>query len=265
MIRIKARGRGRLTAVLATSLGVMATAGAVTTGPAQSVEPAGDCAVAHPVDDLVRGQQVEGLTVTEGTVPTPFTGEVIGALENGIAPGLDMIMMELDSTEIQRAGGIWQGMSGSPVYDTTSGDLIGAVAYGLSWGPTPIAGITPFEKMDDYLQPSVGLARTVEVGSADASRIATESEVTQGQAGQGFTRLAIPKTFSGVSALRLERTATQAPPHGKARPYVATRFATMSGAEDGVAAASDLVAGGNLGASFAYGRSEEHTSELQSQ
>ena len=41
------------------------------------------------------------------------------------------------------------GATGTIVFE--DGRLIGAVAYGLSWGPSPIAGITPFEEMDDYL------------------------------------------------------------------------------------------------------------------
>jgi hypothetical protein len=253
MLPVKVRGRGRIAASLVASMGMIATAGAVTTGPAQSASATGDCATAFPVAELVEDQLVEGLTVTRGTDPTMFTGKVIGVLEDGIAPDLDMIMMELDSPEIQEVGGIWQGMSGSPVYDTATGDLIGAVAYGLSWGPSPVAGITPYEKMDDYLPAGTSPARRVDVGSADAAQIAAESDVTQSQAGQGFGRLAIPKTFSGVSGWRLQRAATMAPPNGKARPYVATRFATMSGADDEAAVASDLVAGGNLGASFAYG------------
>ena len=252
MLRNKLRGRGRVAASLAVSLGLMATASAITTGPAQSVEPAGDCPTAYPVADLVRDQQVEGLTVTQGTTPTTFTGKVIGVLENGIAPDLDMIMMELDSPEIQRVGGIWQGMSGSPVYDTTSGDLIGAVAYGLSWGPSPVAGITPYEKMDDYL--AAPSAAQVQVGKAGASRIAAESDVTQNQASEGFSRLRIPKVFSGVTDWRLNRAATHAAPHGKVRQYVVKHAGTMSGTTSAATVgASDLVAGGNLGATFAYG------------
>jgi hypothetical protein len=52
----------------------------------------------------------------------------------------------------------------------------------------------------------------------------------------------------------LERAATQVPPHGKARPYVA-RNAKVGAMVGGAAAAdaSTLVAGGNLGATFAYG------------
>jgi hypothetical protein len=252
MLPVKNRGRGRVAATLATSLGLVAAAGAVTTGPAQSVPPTGDCPTAFAVADLVEDQPVEGLTVTRGTTPTEFTGKVIGVLEDGIAPDLDMIMMELDSAEIQRVGGIWQGMSGSPVYDTASGDLIGAVAYGLSWGPSPVAGITPYEKMDDYL--AAPSAAQVQVTSADASRIAAGSDVTQSQASEGFSRLRIPKVFSGVSDWRLDRAATHAAPHGKARQYVVKHAGTMSGTTSAATVdASDLVAGGNLGATFAYG------------
>ena len=89
-------------------------------------------------------------------------------LSDGIAPDLDMIMVELAMPEFARTGGIWQGMSGSPVY-AQDGRLIGAVAYGLAWGPSPIAGVTPFEEMDDHLpEPPV----VVKVGDRAARSIA---------------------------------------------------------------------------------------------
>ncbi len=256
MLHVKVRGRGRIAASLVASLGLVGAAGAVTTGPAQSVPPTGDCPTAFAVADLVEGQLVEGLTVTKGTTPTEFTGSVIGVLEDGIAPDVDMIMMKLDSDEIRRVGGIWQGMSGSPVY-TTTGELIGAVAYGLSWGPSPVAGITPYAEMKRYLPAgpaAASPARKVDVGSADASRIATESAVTQSQAAGGFSRLPMPKSFVGIRGSLLDRVATQAPPHGRIRPYVAKHASTGTmGARAAAADASTLVAGGNLGASFAYG------------
>src|SRR4029079_16724765 len=95
------RARGRFAASLAVSLGLMATAGAVTTSPAQSVEPASDCPVAYPLADVISavdaGQEipVEGKTVSRGTVPEQFTGKVFGVIDDGIAPGVDMIMAEL--------------------------------------------------------------------------------------------------------------------------------------------------------------------------
>ncbi|MGH3307522.1 MAG: hypothetical protein ACRDOX_07500, partial [Nocardioides sp.] len=70
MLHVKVRRRGRIAASLVASLGLVGAAGAVTTGPAQSVPPTGDCPTAFAVADLVEGQLVEGLTVTKGTTPT---------------------------------------------------------------------------------------------------------------------------------------------------------------------------------------------------
>ena len=82
MVHVKVRGRSRIVATLAASLGLVAAAGAVTTGPAVSVPPTGDCPTAFPAADLVRDQPVEGLTVTQGTTPTEFSGKVIGLSEH---------------------------------------------------------------------------------------------------------------------------------------------------------------------------------------
>ncbi|HYF72274.1 MAG TPA: hypothetical protein VD864_05610, partial [Nocardioides sp.] len=132
MQRVIAQRRGRALASLITvaGLGLAAVTGA--TGPAQAADPAGDCATPYPVADLVDEQPVTGLTVSRGTTPEGFTGEVIGVLDDGVAPGVDMVMVRLTSPEIDRVG-IWQGMSGSPVY-AADGRLIGAVAYGLAMG-----------------------------------------------------------------------------------------------------------------------------------
>ncbi len=140
-----------------------------------------------------------GLTVESGTTPEEFTGDVIGVLDDGIAVGLDMIMVELESPALERAGGIWQGMSGSPVY--VDGQLLGAVAYGLSWGPSPIAGVTPFSEMDDYLaaRRAPGAKQDVEVDGKTARTIARRSDVSRSQAAQGFTALPVPMGVTGVS------------------------------------------------------------------
>ena len=74
---------------------------------------------------------------------------MLGVLTDGIEPGVDMVMAKLTSPDDRRRGGIWEGMSGSPVY-AADGSLIGAVSYTLAWAPTPIAGITPWEDMQQY-------------------------------------------------------------------------------------------------------------------
>ena len=102
-----------------------------------------DCTAPYPISALTVDQDVTGLTVTQGVTPTPFTGKVLGVLKDGVLPGIDMVMARLDSPTIQQVGGIWQGMSGSPVYGV-DGRLIGAVAYGFSFGASPVAGITPY-------------------------------------------------------------------------------------------------------------------------
>jgi hypothetical protein len=52
------------------------------------------------------GASLAVLTVETGTTPDPFAATVLGVLDDGIAPGLDMILAETDSPAIQRAGGV---------------------------------------------------------------------------------------------------------------------------------------------------------------
>lgn len=233
---------------LAACVGLTATLGAVTpgiTGGAAHAAPAEDCAQAFPVAELTPGQVVEGLTVSEGTTPEPFTGEVLGVLDDGIGAGRDMIMMDLTSAAIDEAGGIWQGMSGSPVY-AEDGRLIGAVAYGMAWGTTPIAGITPFEYMDDYLGPADAAPARIRVGDKAAARLAATGEVTRTQAEQGFEQLPMQFSMSGLSASRLAGARKHEP-----RPYlrgvkVTRRNGTAAGAD--AAPIDTLIAGGSLAA-----------------
>lgn len=241
------RRRSTTLATLTSAMGLLLGAVALTSGPAGSAEPAGDCTDTFPLAGVTKGQLVEGLTVDSGVTPEPFSGEVLGVLESGIAPGLDMIIMELDSPAIQDAKGIWQGMSGSPVYDATDGRLIGAVAYGLAYGPSPIAGITPFEDMDDYLATAAGRPGRVEVGKTMAQRIAAHSDATAAQASQGLRQLPMPLGVSGLSAQRLSSLQDR-------RPYVSPQtYVVGQAGVEGAPTAEDIVAGGNIAASQSYG------------
>src|SRR5262249_33831226 len=51
--------------------------------------------------------------------------------------------------DLERTG-IIAGMSGSPVY--IDNKLLGAVAYGWAYGKDPIAGITPFCQMHNFVE-----------------------------------------------------------------------------------------------------------------
>lgn len=239
--------RTRTLAALTSAMGLLLGATALTSSPAGSAEPAGDCTETFPLANVTKGQTVEGVTVSSGVTPEPFSGEVLGVLESGIAPGLDMIIMDLDSPAIQAAGGIWQGMSGSPVYDATDGRLIGAVAYGLAWGSSPVAGITPFEDMDDYLAAAAVRPGKVEVGKTLAQRIANHTDVTASQAAQGMRQLPMPLGVSGLSSQRLGSL------EGR-RPYVSKQtYVVGTAGVAGAPTADDIVAGGNIAASLAFG------------
>jgi hypothetical protein len=238
-------------------MALLGSGAAITAAPAQSAPPEQDCAEAYPVTSITRGMPVDGLTVTEGTGPTEFAGEVIGVLKDGIAPGVDMIVADLgnptddpaNDTRIDEVGGIWQGMSGSPVY-TEGGELLGAVAYGLSWGPSTVAGITPYEQMDDYLPSQVETEVAVPGGMARA--IAAGSDVSARQAGDGLSQLRVPLTINGISKKRLRDVRSS-----KQGDYLHRqgRAGTLVGsAGPGVMAdESDVVDGGNLGAAISYG------------
>jgi hypothetical protein len=204
----------------------------------------GSCDEAYPVADLTAGQDVEGSTVNSQNDPTTgaFTGTIIGVLKDGIEPGVDMVMATLTSDQIT-ASGIWEGMSGSPVY-ATDGRLIGAVAYTLSYGSTPVAGITPWEDMHAF---PAGQAppSTIKVGDATARRIANATSVTTAQASEGFSELRAPALVSGLGARALSRAT--------GRPYLNPEVAPAGRAAAGGPTDGDMVAGGNLVATESTG------------
>src|SRR6476659_491335 len=99
MQRPTLRRRARALAAVAGIAGLGLTGAAAVTAPAQSAAPAGDCTAAFPVDQLTAGDEVTGLTVTHGTAPEGFTGEVLGVLDDAIGPDVDMVMVRLSSPE----------------------------------------------------------------------------------------------------------------------------------------------------------------------
>ena len=236
----------RATVALLTGLVLAAPIVAIETGAvtaAHSADPTGDCAVAFPTAEVVPDQLVHGLTVVRGTQPTAFTGQVLGVLKDGILPGIDMVMARLSSDEITRVGGIWQGMSGSPVY-AEDGRLIGAVAYGFSFGASPVAGITPFPQMQAALNRS--MPTKVAVGRKAAAMLAREAGVSRAEAQQGFEQLPTPLGVAGVSASILNRERT--------RPYQPKQAYPVGSAGAAVApTADDIKAGGNIGVTYSTG------------
>ncbi len=227
------------------------TATGIGVAPAQSAADA-SCPAPYPVGQLSKGQTVSGLTVdgvSSGTTPDSFSGTVIGVLKDGIAPGMDMIMVRLSSPEIDRVGGIWEGMSGSPVY-AADGRLIGAVAYGLSSGPTPVAGVTPAADMESMLDQAPAdtpaPAARVALPHRMARMVASSARVTRRQLSGGMTQLRLPFGVSGLSGTkRLQQ----------ARMLLGLKGVRLmqAGAVGADTPATPLVPGGNLAASVSYG------------
>ena len=249
-------GKGRRLATKGAAA-VLATATAVTVAgfgstPAQSAV-GGDCPDAFPVGSLEADQPVTGLTVTKGTEPGEFSGRVIGVLEDGIMPGLDMVLVRLgaDTSGVDKRihdVGIWAGMSGSPVY-AANGDLIGAVSYSLSFGPSTVAGVTPAADMRDLLSagadPAAQPARRVDLSPRMEKRIVAEGAATRAEAEDGLTQLKLPFGVSGLSGRHYTKVV-------KRLDIPGTRMMRMGSAAADLDASS-LVTGGNLAAAISYG------------
>jgi hypothetical protein len=237
------RTRARMAVSAAVTAGLCLAGTAALATPSQAAT--GTCDTAFPVADLTSGQTVTGLTVTQGTTPGDFSGSIIGVLHDGIEPGVDMVMATLSSPEIAD-NGIWEGMSGSPVYDQATGELIGAVAYTLSYGETQVAGITPWADMQTYAgQPA---PTTLKVPASAARAIARATSVTVEQASRGFTEVATPRLVSGLPQRTLDKS------HGKhGRAYLPQGVSAAGRTSSGSITADDLVAGGNLVATMSTG------------
>jgi hypothetical protein len=102
------------------------------------------------VKDLRPKMKGYGLTVFEGTKPERFDVEIIDVLEN-FRPRQELILIKTSHPRLEVAK-VVAGMSGSPIY--IDGKMIGAYAYGWTFGQEPVAGVTPIRNMiDDMMRP----------------------------------------------------------------------------------------------------------------
>jgi len=144
--RNTAAGLGVLMALSAGSLNAPARADvgdwATAVTSSRTVAGATECPSTIPASAALDGMVGQGLTVVHGTTPQPFRVKVLGVLANGIGAGRDLIIVEVSDLTghhvVDRGGGIWAGMSGSPVY--LNGELLGAISYGFTSAPSRIGG-----------------------------------------------------------------------------------------------------------------------------
>ena len=198
-----------VTTLTAGSLGIAGTLAAAPTA-ARAPVGTGSCPAVYPVSALHAGMTAYGLTTSRGTTPSRFSVRVLGVLHDGIAPGIDMILIRADSTAIRAAGGIWAGMSGSPVY-ARDGRLIGAVSYGLAFGPSRTGGVTPARAMYDVRSfprdTGSGYATHPMLTPALRARVVATGAGTAAAAAGGLTQLPTPVAVSGVPQRQLDRLA----------------------------------------------------------
>jgi hypothetical protein len=100
-----------------------------------------------PVSEIKTGMKGYGLTVFRGTDPERFDVEVLGTIRQ-FRPHQDLVLIKTSHPRLEVAK-VVAGMSGSPIF--INGRMIGAYAYGWTFGSEPIAGVTPIQSMLDEL------------------------------------------------------------------------------------------------------------------
>ncbi|MGI9018626.1 MAG: SpoIVB peptidase S55 domain-containing protein, partial [Euzebya sp.] len=183
-----------------------------------------DCGPIVRTSQVTRGMIGEGLTVVQGTTPETFGVEVLGVLKNGIGVGRDMIIVDVDAPFIDEVGGIWQGMSGSPVY--VDGRLLGSVSFGLAFTSSSIGGLTPAENLVDLVslgegasfaadQPAAQQATVTGPLAAEIQRRVGGDSAAFTQQGVQLRQLPLPLSVSGLASSRLDSLEDVMAEHGQ--------------------------------------------------
>ena len=94
------------------------------------------------INDLEKGMRGYGYTVIEDRKIEQFNFEIISII-NSSDTIPKMIIAKLYGNTIYKAGGISEGMSGSPLY--IDGKLIGALSYAIDYDTLNMGVITPIE------------------------------------------------------------------------------------------------------------------------
>ena len=95
------------------------------------------------VSEIRPGMKGYGLTVFRGHTPERFEVSVIDVLHR-FRPNQDLVLIRTEHPQLEKAVTV-AGMSGSPIYINER--LIGAYAYGWTFGKEPVAGVTPIANM----------------------------------------------------------------------------------------------------------------------
>lgn len=206
--------------------------------------------------DLQAGMKGTGSTVVQGYAPSNFQVEILGVLPDGIAPGIDFVLVQTSGHVIEDTGGIAAGMSGSPVY--INGKLAGAISYGFSAADQTIGGMTPIQPMLDVINyPSLLASSAASLRRASSVRLTGRLERTAARAA-GVTaaefpstarQLAVPVGVSGLNGRALDRLYERISRNGfRFAPYRAASTQAVTGPAFG-----PLAPGSAIGAAASYG------------
>lgn len=258
MLSTRVRVRTSVSALIA---GVMLLGGgsalAAPTAPAPAADQTASAPAACPptmaTSRITERLVGTGWTVTSGDTPRPFRVRILGTLDDGIAPGRDLIVVKVSDLPgervIAQGKGIWAGMSGSPVY--IDGKLAGAISYSFSQGPSRIGGMTPARYMT-RITTTYG-ARTV----ADATRV----RIT-GTLGRTVARAAGKTNATSATLTRITTPVVVSGGVGRMRNALVkelrselgpVRVTTGSAAGGGTTLAAAPKAGGNLAGVISFG------------
>jgi hypothetical protein len=216
-----------------------------------------------PAEDLEAGMTGLGWTAIKGRNPVSFNVEILDVLEDGVAPGVPFVLIEVSGPVIRKTGGIAAGFSGSPIY--IGGTWAATVAYGYAFADQRIGGAVPAEDMLRLFDlPAASVARAArdlapfELPIPNAVRLPqamrrTAARATGQPAASAPTtaeQLKIPTAVSGLRAQRLSELQTDL--DEKHWPTVVTRGSTSTGAPSGVAP-TPLAPGEPLAGVVSYG------------
>ena len=236
-------------------------AGSALTAPARAETPpvtaaaVDPCPTPMPVSAVRAGMTGDGLTVVRGSTPQAFGVEVLGVVPDGLSAGRDLILVEAFDVNgghvIDQGGGIWAGMSGSPVY--VGGQLLGAIAYGFTLAPSPIAGVTPAENMTSLLDPP----GAVKAAAKAPAKVALPKSLQRAIAAKtdaapptSLRQLPVPVAVSGLSSRRLDEFQRDA---NASRLSLRAHAGAGRPAPRAAEALAQPEPGGNFVAAFSYG------------
>ena len=97
-----------------------------------------------PLSQIKAGMKGYGKTVFSGSTVKQFPIEVLGVVSKKDRPS-KLVLIRASGPDIDKAGGLATGMSGTPIY--VDGKLIGAFAFGWDFGDPKMGLVTPAEQM----------------------------------------------------------------------------------------------------------------------